>query len=223
MQYLLAFLEGIITFLSPCLLPLLPVYLSYFAGQEQSRSNYRTWIGAMGFVSGFTVVFVAMGAFAGTLGQLFSRYATILNLITGAIVVMFGLNYLGVFKIDVLNKVVRHTVIIKAQGFFSAFIFGVVFSVGWTPCVGAFLGSALLLASQQGSVMGGTLMLFCYSLGLGVPFMLSALLLSQLQSGFSWIKTHYRVINLVSGLLLTIVGLLMMSGNMARFLAMFAV
>lgn len=220
MRYLLSFLEGIITFISPCLLPLLPVYISYFAGQNGEGDARKTLKGALGFIAGFTVVFVALGAFAGTLGGLLSRHTVIVNLITGAVVVLFGLNYLGVLKISFLNQVVRHNAVSTSQSFFSAFVFGVVFSVGWTPCVGAFLGSALMLASQQGSALGGVLMLLCYSLGLGVPFLLAALLLKQLQGSFNWIKSHYNIINTVSGLLLVAMGGLMMTGQMGRLLAL---
>lgn len=220
MPYLLSFLEGIITFISPCLLPLLPVYISYFAGQSGEGDLRKTLQGAVGFIAGFTAVFVTLGAFAGTLGRLLSRHTVPVNLITGGVVVLFGLNYLGVLKIGFLNRTMRHNAAATSDGFFSAFLFGVVFSVGWTPCVGAFLGSALMLASQQGSALGGVLMLLCYSLGLGVPFLLAALLLKQLQSGFNWIKSHYRIVNTVSGLLLVVMGILMMTGQMGRLLAL---
>lgn len=220
MQYLLSFLEGIITFISPCLLPLLPVYISYFAGQNGEDDTRKTLKGALGFIAGFTTIFVSLGAFAGTLGGLMSRHIVAVNVITGAVVVIFGLNYLGVFKIGFLNNVVRHNTATASHSFFSAFLFGVVFSLGWTPCVGAFLGSALMLASQQGSAFSGMLLLLCYSLGLGVPFLLAALLLKQLQGSFNWIKSHYTIINIISGLLLLTVGILMMTGQMGRFLAL---
>lgn len=222
MQYLLSFLEGIITFISPCLLPLLPVYISYFAGQNGEGDTRKTFKGTLGFIAGFTTVFVSLGAFAGTLGGLLSRHTVMVNLITGAVVVIFGLNYLGVFKIGFLNRVARHHITAVSHHFFSAFLFGMVFSVGWTPCVGAFLGSALMLASQQGSALGGILMLLCYSLGLEVPFLLAALLLKELKGSFNWIKTHYNIINTISGLLLLTVGILMMTGQMGRFLALFS-
>ena len=220
MQYLLSFLEGIITFISPCLLPLLPVYISYFAGQNGEDNTRKTLKGALGFITGFTTVFVSLGAFAGTLGGLLSRHTAMANLITGSVVVIFGLNYLGIFKISFLNSVIRHNTATVSHSFFSAFLFGMVFSLGWTPCVGAFLGSALMLASQQGSAFSGMLLLLCYSLGLGVPFLLAALLLKQLQGSFNWIKSHYTIINTISGLLLLTVGILMMTGQMGRFLAL---
>ena len=106
------------------------------------------------------------------------------------------------------------------MGFFSALVFGLVFSVGWTPCVGAFLGSALMLASQQGQALTGMLMLLAYSLGLGIPFVISALLIDYLKSAFDWIKRNYRIINTVCGWLLVLMGLLMATGLMGRFLAL---
>ena len=218
MQYLISFLEGIITFISPCLLPMLPIYISYFAGGGE-RTTKKTLTGAMGYVLGFTAVFVAMGALAGTLGSFLTRYQTWVNILSGAIVILFGLNYMGVFHLN-LFKGLNRTVKEGDMGFFSAVLFGMIFSVGWTPCVGAFLGSALMLASQQGHVLEGMAMLLCYSLGLGIPFLLSAVLIDKLKSAFNWIKSHYNVINLVCGGLLVIVGILMATGMLGRFLAL---
>lgn len=218
MQYFIAFLEGIITFISPCLLPMLPVYVSYFAGGAQQTTG-KTLKNALGFVSGFTLVFVLLGALAGTLGGYLSRYQTAVNLVTGAVVVFFGLNFLGVFKLE-LFRGMAGGMGTRQLGFFSAALFGVVFSIGWTPCVGTFLGSALLLASQQGSAMTGILMLLAYSLGLGIPFVVSAMLIDQLKGAFAAIKRHYRIINLICGGLLVLVGLLMMTGQMGRWLAL---
>lgn len=216
MQYFISFLEGIITFLSPCLLPMLPVYLSYFAGGGQ-RSTRKTLLYAWGFVLGFTLVFMAMGALAGTVGSFLKRYQTAVNIVSGLIVIFFGLNYMGVVRLS-LFRGSRFRVDTSSLGFFSALLFGVVFSVGWTPCVGAFLGSALMLASQQGHVLEGTLMLLAYSLGLGVPFLLSAVLIDQLKGAFNWIKGHYRAVNIFCGGLLVVVGVLMATGTMGQLL-----
>ena len=218
MQYAIMFLEGVITFISPCLLPLLPVYISYFAGGDIEISTKKTIMGAVGFILGFTLVFTVLGAFAGLLGGLLLRYQTAVNIVTGTVVVLFGMNYLGVLNIRLLNNT-RSGGHAAAPGFFSAFLFGLVFSVSWTPCVGAFLGSALMLASQQGSASRGILMLLCYSFGLGVPFFLSTLLIEKLKTAFSWIKKHYKAVNIISGLFLIFIGILMISGQMGRFLA----
>lgn len=218
MQYIISFLEGIITFLSPCLLPMLPIYLSYFAGGG-TRSTRKTLLGALGFVLGFTGVFMTMGALAGTIGGFLRQYQTFVNVISGLVVILFGLNFLGIFKWN-LFKGSGITVSSRQMGFFSAMLFGIIFSLGWTPCVGAFLGSALMLASQQGHVMEGMWMLLCYSLGLGIPFVLSAVLIEYLKSAFNWIKTHYVIINLISGSFLILVGILMATGTLGRFLTL---
>ncbi len=223
MEFFIAFLEGIITFISPCLLPMLPVYLSYFAGNEgqsdDKNSSGKVLRNALGFVLGFTVVFVLLGALAGTLGGLLRRHQTIVNIVTGAIVVFFGLNFLGVLKIN-LFRGGSNAMAGRELGFFSAVLFGMVFSIGWTPCVGAFLGSALMLASQQGQASTGVLMLLCYSAGLGIPFVASALLIDSLKSTFAFIKKNYSIINRICGILLIVVGILMMTGLMNRFLGL---
>lgn len=218
MQYVILFLEGVITFISPCLLPMLPIYISYFAGGEE-RSMGKTVKGALGFVTGFTVIFTAMGALAGTVGSFLTRYQTAVNIITGLIVVFFGLCYLGVFKFSIFKGSSRE-VDTKITGFFPAMLFGMIFSIGWTPCVGAFLGSALLLASQQGHILEGTLMLLVFSLGLGIPFILSAVLIDYLKTTFNWIKKHYLIINIISGCLLILIGIMMATGTLGALLAL---
>ena len=218
MQYVISFLEGIITFISPCLLPMLPIYISYFAGGGE-RSTKKTLTGAIGFVVGFTVVFTLMGALAGTVGSFLKEHQTAVNIISGIVVIFFGLNFLGVFKLNLFRGRDR-SVDTSNMGFFSAMLFGMIFSLGWTPCVGVFLGSALMLASQQGSVLVGTLMLLAYSLGLGVPFILSAVLIDKLKSAFDWIKRNYKVINIVSGSLLILIGILMAAGTLGRLLSL---
>lgn len=219
MQYLILFLEGIITFISPCLLPMLPIYISYFVGGGE-RSTKKTLIGATGFVTGFTMIFVALGALAGTLGGLLARHQNLVNIISGAVVIFFGLHFLGVVKLHFFKGSSR-SIETEDMGFFAAMLFGMVFSLGWTPCVGAFLGSALALASQQAHVFEGMLMLLAYSLGIGIPFILSAVLIDYLKSAFNWIKKHYTIINYMSGVVLIIVGILMVTGTLARVLRMF--
>ena len=217
MQYFISFLEGIITFISPCLLPMLPIYITYFAGGGD-RSSRKTLCNALGFVLGFTLVFTAMGALAGTLGGFLTSHQKALNIVSGLIVMVFGLNYLGVLKLNLFRGNGR-SMESRDLGFFSALLFGIVFSLGWTPCVGAFLGSALMLASQQGHVLEGIVMLLLYSLGLGIPFLVSAVLIDQLKTAFDWVKSHYRTINIVCGCLLILIGVLMATGLMGRFLA----
>ena len=218
MQYIISFLEGIITFISPCLLPMLPIYISYFAGGGE-RSTRKTVTGALGFVLGFTIVFIAMGALAGTIGSFLTNYQRIVNLIMGLIIILFGLNYLGVFKWNLFNGI-NKSVSTDNMSFGSAMLLGIVFSVGWTPCVGAFLGSALMLATQQGKVLIGMGMLLCYSLGLGVPFLVSAILIDRLKFAFDFIKRNYKVVNLISGSILVLIGVLMASGMLGTWMAL---
>ena len=217
MQYFISFLEGIITFISPCLLPMLPIYISYFAGGGE-RTTKKTLTNAFGFVLGFSLVFVTLGALAGTLGSFLTRYQTWVNVIGGIIVILFGLNYMGLLHFN-LFRGSRGGIGKDKMGFWQALIFGIVFSVGWTPCVGAFLGSALMLASQQGHVLEGMGMLLCYSLGLGIPFLMSAVLIDKLKSAFNWIKAHYDVVNKVCGGALVLVGILLATGTLGRLLA----
>ena len=193
---------------------MLPVYISYFAGGEQNSK--KTLSNALGFILGFTLLFTAMGALAGTLGSFLSKYQTVVNIVSGLIVIFFGLNFMGVIKLNLFKGSARMQT--GQLGFFSSVLFGMVFSVGWTPCVGAFLGSALMLASQQGHVAEGTLMLLSYSLGLGIPFLLSAVLIDQLKGAFNFIKRHYTVINTICGGLLILIGILMATGVLNDFL-----
>ncbi len=219
MLYFLPFLEGITAFISPCLLPMLPIYIAYFAG-ENAESKRSTLINALGFVLGFTVVFVVLGAFAATLGRFLKEYQTAFNIISGAIVILFGLNIMEVIHIPLLNVNRRVGARSGDLGFFSSVIFGIVFSIGWTPCVGAFLGSALLRAAQSGESFTGVIMLLCYSLGLGIPFVVSAVLVDRLKGAFDFIKRHYKVVNIISGGLLVVVGILMATGAMGYFLSL---
>lgn len=219
MEYLIAFLEGMITFISPCLLPMLPVYISFLAGQQDDNKKSQTLVNAFGFVLGFTLVFVILGAFSASLGQWLSRYSSQVNLITGLVVILFGLQFMGILKIPLLNRSVKLDHSIKNVHFLSAILFGMIFSIGWTPCVGAFLGSALMLAASSGQTFKGMLMLLSFSLGLGIPFILSALVIDQLKGAFDFIKKHYQLINRISGAFLILIGILMATGLFNSFLS----
>lgn len=221
MLLFISFLEGIITFISPCLLPMLPIYLSYFAGGEAENTR-KTLIGSLGFVMGFTFVFVAMGALVGILGGFLTAHQKAVNLISGIVVIFFGLNFLGIFNLN-LFKGNRPSFKMNNMNFFSLMLFGIIFSLGWTPCVGAFLGSALMLASTQGQTGLGMLMLLCYSLGLGIPFILSAILIQRLKTAFHFIKKNYRIINCLSGCFLILVGILMATGTLGRLLNLLSI
>lgn len=228
MDYAITFLEGVITFVSPCLLPMLPIYIAYFAGgageEGGSRSSVaRTLVCALGFIVGFTAVFTALGALAGTAGRLLIEYQGVLNAVCGIIVIVLGLNYLGVLRIPLLQRTLKPQADVVPRGFWSSLLFGVVFAVGWTPCVGAFLGSALSLAASSAHTGTGVLLLLCYSLGLGLPFAIAAVLINQLEGAFKWVKAHYDIVNKVSGALLVIVGLLMATGTLGVWLNLLAV
>ena len=282
MDYLITFLEGIVTFVSPCLLPLLPVYIAFFAGGAaeggatsragasasadavsadadaapgsagsagsagagvsdaggaeggslrrtladaggaEGGSLRRTLAGAAGFVIGFTLVFTLLGALAASLGSAFSSYSGAVNAVCGAIVVVLGLNYLGALRIPVLQRTFKLHVDVVPRGFASSLLFGMVFAVGWTPCVGVFLGSALSLAASSAESFHGIALLLCYSLGLGLPFFVSAILIDRLENAFAWIKAHYAAVNRVCGALLVLVGLLMASGQLGLWLRLLA-
>lgn len=209
MQYLITFLEGVVTFVAPCMLPMLPIYFSYFAvGNEKKHSIF---IKTIFFVLGFTFVYSMLGMFAGVIGSFFIKYETTLHIVCGAIIVILGLNFLDILKIPHIKGLHAHQDI---SGIFSAFLFGTVFSLSHLPCIMALLGSALVMAAHEGTALSGILLLVIYSLGMGIPFLASALLIDKLKKIFDAINKHYKVINLISGVLLVLLGVLMMTGVM---------
>lgn len=218
MTYLITFLEGIFSFLSPCMLPLLPVYLTYFAGnadREKGSGLPRT----LAFVAGFTVSFLVLGLLFSALGSLLRAHQTAVNLVCGLIMIGFGLSCLGLFHLPQLGQGQSR---VQVGGVFSAFLFGLLYPVYLTPCIGAFLGSALALATASGSMTQGVLLLLLYALGLGIPFVLSALIMSHLDLLFQKIKAHYDVVNRICGIFLIAVGLLMVLGVFDRLLNLLA-
>ena len=229
MNNLVTFLEGMLSFISPCMLPLLPLYISYFAGgkdaaaegsaseQSEKRLKIRVFLRVLCFICGFTVLFTLMGVFAGTIGMFLARYSRIVHIVCGAVIIFFGLVYLDVIKIGFF----RHTGTYKMTGsLISAFVFGLVYAVNLTPCIGAFLGAALMMAASQGSAAAGALLLVVYSLGLGIPFAISAWILDSLRGAFDVIKKHYGVINKIAGGFLIAVGILMIFGVMNRVMGL---
>lgn len=217
MQYLITFLEGIISFLSPCMLPLLPVYISYFAGNADKKGHILGR--AIAFVLGFTAIFTGLGLFAGTISGFLIRYQQIVQIVCGLIVIIFGLSYLDLFHLPFFKGMQKTA---RISGFLSAFVFGMIYSISLTPCVGAFLGSALMLAGTSGAAFKGAVLLLAYSLGLGIPFILSAVLIDRLNVVFTFIKQHYKIVNFISGIFLIIIGIFMMFGIMNRVLAFFS-
>lgn len=219
MQYLVTFLEGIISFISPCMLPLLPLYISYFAAEgEQKEKKIKVFLRALSFVLGFTLIFSLMGLFAGTVGSFLQNHKLILNIICGMIIIVFGLSYLEVIPLSFLKGMTKSR---KANSIISAFVFGIIYSVSLSPCIGAFLGSALMMASNSADTFKGVTLLLTYSLGMGIPFLLSSIFIDSLKNTFKAIKNHYKIINTVCGVFLIIVGLLMATGLFDWFLDLF--
>ncbi len=204
MEFFVTFIEGFASFLSPCVLPMLPMYVSYFAGQDKDLK--RTVINSLGFVLGFTIIFVLLGIFASTLGRLITINTRYINILFGIIIILFGMHYMGILNIKILNKAKGIQKNTDKLSFFSAIIFGMIFSICWTPCVGVFLSSALMMSATSENIIKGGLMLFIYSIGLGIPFILTSVFLERLKNTFDYIKRHYNIINKVAG------GILIFSG-----------
>lgn len=219
----MSFLEGIITFISPCLLPMIPIYLSYFAGGDVADNKTKTIKNAFGFVIGFTIVFVLLGAFASSIGIFLKQYSRIIEIIFGIIIIIFGINFTGLINIKFLNRANSMKVETRDLNFIKSVLFGIIFSVTWTPCVGTFLGSALMLAATSQHVIEGIFMLLCYSIGLAIPFLVAAVLINKLKTTFDFIKKHYKVINIICGIFLIGIGILMLTGYLRQFLFMLSV
>lgn len=209
MEYVLLFLEGIATFISPCILPMLPIYILYLTGQED-KDNKKILLNSIGFFIGFAILFSILGAVFAGIGKYLSDYSNIINIVFGIIIILFGLNFIDVIKIPFINKTKKVEVKTNKKGFFQSILFGMVFGLGWTPCLGAFLGSALMMVANTGNILQGITMLLVFSLGLGIPFILSAVLIEQLKNTFNFIKKNYKIINIISAALLIIIGLYML-------------
>ncbi len=219
LKLLLLFFEGVLTFISPCILPMFPVFLMYLSNESQKKGK-ELIVNILGFILGFTIVFVTLGATATAIGSVLSQNRVLLQRIGGVIIILFGLNMAGFINIKFLNFQRGLSLKKDSGGFFSSMIFGIVFSFGWSPCLGTFLGSALILAADANTVGIGMFYLFVFSMGLGLPFLITGILFSKLEQAFSFVKKHYSVITKVSGIFLVIIGLLMaldLFGYYARF------
>ena len=216
MIYLVTFLEGIMSFISPCMLPLLPVYLSFFAGGDEGERKKAGRI--VFFVIGFTFSFMVLGLLFSVLGKLVSAHRIAVNIVCGALMIVFGLHYLDRIHLPFLKGGGRGKPVYSCA---SALVFGLIYPVNLTPCIGVFLGSALALAAASASLWKGVSLLFVYSLGLGIPFVLSAILISRLDVLFFAIKKHYGIVNRVCGIFLIIVGILTACGVMNRLMLLF--
>ena len=220
-SYVLTFVEGILTFISPCILPMLPIYYVYLTGTSDNVNSSgiksgrsRLLLNSAGFVTGFTIVFVLMGATVTSLGGFLESNRSLLQKISGLVMVIFGLNFIGILKIGFLNIEKRIPYKIGNLKFLSSIVFGMVFGFGWTPCLGAFLGSALLLAGNSETIFQGMLLLLLYSIGLGIPFIISAVIFEKATGALGWVKKHSRIINIISGILLIAAGILVFTDQL---------
>lgn len=210
MDYLMTFIEGIASFISPCVLPMLPIYISYFAGKDEEKKNKnKTLINALGFVLGFSIIFIILSIFASTFGKMIASHLKYIKIIFGIIIIILGLNYIEIIKLKFLNKENRVKSNVKNLNFFKSLIFGMAFSISWTPCIGTFLASALLLISSKSETIKGILLITSYSIGLGIPFIISALLIDKMKKVFDTIKKHYNIIRKISGIILIVMGIIM--------------
>ena len=208
MDYILTFLEGIASFISPCLLPMVPIYISYFIG-EDNNNNKKAILNSVGFVLGFTTIFLILSIFASRLGAVLTGNIRYVKIFFGIVIILFGLNYMGLLNIKFLNKSKTKNMDMKNFNFFKAMLFGILFSVSWTPCIGTFLSSALLLIAREQDVLKGIILMLLYSIGLGIPFIISAILIEKLKNVFNCIKKHYDAIKRVSGIILIGAGVYM--------------
>ena len=205
MEFLFTFLEGIASFISPCVLPMLPIYISYFAGKEDSKTS-RALLNSIGFVIGNTIIFILFAIIASYAGALALGIQKYIKILFGVVIIILGLNYMGILKIKFLNKENRIKKKIDDFTFFKTILFGMMFSISCTPCIGSFLGSALLLIANKQNILQGILLMLVYSIGFGIPFIISAVLIEKLKNFYNLIKKNYKIIKIISGVLLIVMG-----------------
>jgi len=224
-----AFVAGVVSFISPCVLPLVPAYISFISGVslEQLRgsgsdaSRKNVMLTSLIFIAGFSTIFIMLGASATYAGQFILRNKILFNRIAGAIIIIFGLHVAGLFQIKFLNYEKRFNMNRKAGGIFSTYLVGLAFAAGWTPCIGPILAAILVVASNQQSSGQGIALLASYSLGLGIPFFLTAIALNTFFNFFGWVKRHYRQIEYASAALLIVLGLMVMTNQFTRLASYF--
>ncbi len=219
-----AFGAGILSFISPCVLPLVPGYISYISGVSfeemrpsdaaaAARARRQMVVTSLAFVLGFSLVFIALGATATVLGRAIVRHHAMLERIAGVLVIIFGLHLAGIFRIRWLDRDTRMQTNRRPAGAGGAVLVGIAFAFGWTPCIGPILGGILAIAGQKDSVSQGVLLLAIYSAGLGIPFLLTALAVDRFFFASARIRKHYRTIEVVSGVLLILLGVLIVTNR----------
>ncbi len=219
---IVALAAGFISFLSPCVLPIVPPYLAYMSGVSvtdlsEGKAKNKAILPAMFFVLGLSTVFLFLGFTASAIGSIFLEYQQWFNTAAGILVMFFGAHFIGVYRIGFLDREARLDVGDRGGSAFGAYILGLAFAFGWTPCIGPQLGAILSMAASEASIARGTLLLALYAIGLGVPFLLVAAFLPRLTGLMGWMKRHMEQIERVMGLLLWTIGLLMLTGGFAAF------
>ena len=220
---IVALLAGVVSFLSPCVLPIVPPYLAYMAGtsmedlQARRGPDRRVVVSALLFVLGLSTVFVMLGIATAALGGMFLQYQRAMSVIAGIVIMVFGLHFLHILRIGALDREARLEAGDWSGQAFGAYVLGLAFAFGWTPCIGPVLGSILALVAQDGSVERGMLMMGIYALGLGLPFLLTAIFLDRAVGAFGRIKRHMATIERAMGLLLWTIGLLLLTGDFTEF------
>lgn len=213
----ISFTAGLLSFLSPCVLPLIPSYMSFITGlslDDVQRSRRITVINALLFIAGFTVVFLALGATATVLGQLLFRQREWVSRVGGVLVIIFGLYLVGVFNFAFMARDARVHVANKPLGYLGTFLVGMAFAAGWTPCIGPILGGVLTYTASSADLNRGLLLLFAYSLGLAIPFLLAALMIDRFMATLQRYRSALAWTSRISGVLLIAVGILMITGGM---------
>ncbi|HEX5020185.1 MAG TPA: cytochrome c biogenesis protein CcdA [Candidatus Binatia bacterium] len=215
----IAFAAGVFSFLSPCVLPLIPSYLSFVSGvsldemrSEQGRS--RVVLNSLAFIIGFSLVFISLGASASFLGGLFLSYRNAIRIVGGIFIVLVGLYLVGAFKVAALERYLQFDLKDKPAGYLGSVLVGITFAVAWTPCVGPILGATLALASTSGEVSRGTFLLSSYAAGLALPFFLSALAINSFLQFSQRMRRHIKAIHVAGGILLIIAGILLITDYM---------
>lgn len=227
-SYFAAFTAGLLSFLSPCILPLVPGYISFISGisledlskrdSKDKGSFYRVLIGSLFFILGFSLVFILLGASATFIGSFLQKYSVWFRKVGGIIIIIFGLHMIGIINISFLNyqKKINTGQNLSFHLFFTPFLVGFAFAFGWTPCIGPILAAILVYAGTQDTVLKGISLLFLYSLGLGIPFLLTALAVNQFYQLTGKIKKYYHIIELVGGILLILMGVFIFSDNLSN-------
>ena len=219
----IALSAGLLSFLSPCVLPIVPPYLAYMGGvsvsemDETGAARRRVLVAAGFFVLGLSTVFILLGFAASALGRAFLQYQETFVIIAGVVVMIFGAHFVGVFRIPFLDREARIETGDKGGSSFGAYVLGLAFAFGWTPCLGPILGTILGLAASEADIARGTTLLAFYALGLGIPFLLVAAFFPRLKGAMNWMKRHMVRIERTSGLLLWTVGLMMLTGQFTAF------